>query len=201
GFCPCQVPSSRAVVAFTFRVDSGPCSHTITQGTSLAERTLILVVGRETQLATFSCSTEPSSLSQTPAKAGVHVLQRAAVEGGGVALPGESLTGDTVRALIDRVNSSAGGAFDSLPRVLQQVSGITKASTQSQERLRVASTQPPRTPLRQRDGGKQIQSDLVVASSTPGPQAVLLWTPWLSVPPGGVSMRVTGRVRWSAPWS
>ncbi|KAI4796814.1 hypothetical protein KUCAC02_026741, partial [Chaenocephalus aceratus] len=48
-------------------------------------------------------------------------------------LPGDSLTSDTVRALIDRVNSSARGGVRFVGSVLQQVSGVT-------------NDPPPRTP-------------------------------------------------------
>ncbi|KAF0026943.1 hypothetical protein F2P81_021680 [Scophthalmus maximus] len=47
-------------------------------------------------------------------------------------LPGDSLTGDTVRALIDRVNSSARGGVRFVGSVLQQVSGITNGRVHSE---------------------------------------------------------------------
>ncbi|KAF3843629.1 hypothetical protein F7725_002478, partial [Dissostichus mawsoni] len=57
-------------------------------------------------------------------------------------LPGDSLTSDTVRALIDRVNSSARGGVRFVGSVLQQVSGVTNA----EERLPFPPRSPPRTP-------------------------------------------------------
>ncbi|XP_061579197.1 raftlin-2 [Cololabis saira] len=58
-------------------------------------------------------------------------------------LPGDSLTGDTVRALVDRVNSSARGGVRFVGSVLQQVSGITSGRLHSPKR---GCRSPPRTP-------------------------------------------------------
>ncbi|XP_029314285.1 raftlin-2 [Cottoperca gobio] len=71
-------------------------------------------------------------------------------------LPGESLTGDTVRALIDRVNSSARGAFDSLAQSLQQVSGITNGRVHSPKR---GCRSPPRTPPRTPPGDAELEEN------------------------------------------
>ncbi|XP_024919477.1 raftlin-2 [Cynoglossus semilaevis] len=49
-------------------------------------------------------------------------------------LPGDSLTSDTVRALIDRVNSSARGGVRFVSSVLQQVSGVTNGRVHSPKR-------------------------------------------------------------------
>uniref|UniRef100_A0A8C6KRE0 Raftlin family member 2 n=2 Tax=Nothobranchius furzeri TaxID=105023 RepID=A0A8C6KRE0_NOTFU len=62
-------------------------------------------------------------------------------------LPGDSLTSDTVRALIDRVNSSARGGVRFIGSVLQQVSGITNGRLNSPNRSpRSPSHTPPQTP-------------------------------------------------------
>ncbi|KAL6100492.1 rftn2 [Pungitius sinensis] len=58
-------------------------------------------------------------------------------------LPGDSLTGDTVRALIDRVNSSARGGVRFVGSVLQQVSGVANGRVHSPKR---SCRSPPRTP-------------------------------------------------------
>uniref|UniRef100_A0A1A8BDN7 Raftlin family member 2 n=1 Tax=Nothobranchius kadleci TaxID=1051664 RepID=A0A1A8BDN7_NOTKA len=62
-------------------------------------------------------------------------------------LPGDSLTSDTVRALIDRVNSSARGGVRFIGSVLQQVSGITNGRLNSPNRSpRSPSHTHPQTP-------------------------------------------------------
>ncbi|XP_072253668.1 raftlin-2 [Leuresthes tenuis] len=62
-------------------------------------------------------------------------------------LPGDSLTGDTVRALIDRVNSSARGGVRFVGSVLQQVSGVSNGRTHSPKRgCRSPARTPPPTP-------------------------------------------------------
>ncbi|XP_028993572.1 raftlin-2 isoform X2 [Betta splendens] len=58
-------------------------------------------------------------------------------------LPGDSLTGDTVHALIDRVNSSARGGVRFIGSVLQQVSGSTEGRVHSPKR---GCRSPPHTP-------------------------------------------------------
>ncbi|KAK7913754.1 hypothetical protein WMY93_013965 [Mugilogobius chulae] len=58
-------------------------------------------------------------------------------------LPGDSLTGDTVRALLDRVNSSARGGVRFVGSVLQQVSGVSNGRVHSPKR---GCRSPPRTP-------------------------------------------------------
>ncbi|CAB1328634.1 unnamed protein product, partial [Coregonus sp. 'balchen'] len=59
-------------------------------------------------------------------------------------IPGESLTGDTVRALIDRVNSSARGGVRFVGSVLQQAGGGGSNSRVPSPRRGYRS--PPRTP-------------------------------------------------------
>ncbi|XP_068186249.1 raftlin-2 isoform X2 [Antennarius striatus] len=58
-------------------------------------------------------------------------------------LSGDSPTGDTVRALIDRVNSSACGGVQFIGSVLQQVSGVTNSRVHS---TKSGCCSPPRTP-------------------------------------------------------
>ncbi|XP_024116293.1 raftlin-2 isoform X1 [Oryzias melastigma] len=65
-------------------------------------------------------------------------------------LPGDSLTGDTVRALIDRVNSSARGGVRFVGSILQQVSGINSQATGS----------PPQTPPSDRELENTFSPDL-----------------------------------------
>ncbi|XP_075966447.1 raftlin-2 [Anarhichas minor] len=71
-------------------------------------------------------------------------------------LPGESLTGDTVRALIDRVNSSARGGVRFVGSVLQQVSGITNGRVHSPKR---SCRSPPRTPPRTPPGDRELEEN------------------------------------------
>nr|XP_057938654.1 raftlin-2 isoform X2 [Doryrhamphus excisus] len=68
-------------------------------------------------------------------------------------LPGESLTGDTVRALIDRVNSSARGGVRFVGSVLQQVSGLSNGGRMHSPKrgCRSPPHSPPRTPPGDRD--------------------------------------------------
>ncbi|TNN03790.1 raftlin-2 [Takifugu rubripes] len=67
-------------------------------------------------------------------------------------LPGESLTGDTVRALIDRVNSSARGGVRFIGSVLQQASGTTNSRRSSPKRgCRSPSGSPPGMPAKDRE--------------------------------------------------
>uniref|UniRef100_H3D1U6 Raftlin family member 2 n=1 Tax=Tetraodon nigroviridis TaxID=99883 RepID=H3D1U6_TETNG len=67
-------------------------------------------------------------------------------------LPGESLTGDTVRALIDRVNSSARGGLRFIGSVLQQASGSADGRLSSPKRGRGSpSGSPPGVPARDRE--------------------------------------------------
>ncbi|XP_056145553.1 raftlin-2 [Lampris incognitus] len=74
-------------------------------------------------------------------------------------LPGESLTGDTVRALIDRVNSSARGGVRFIGSVLQQVSGVGNGRVHSPKRgCRSPSHTPPRTPPAERELEENIHS-------------------------------------------
>uniref|UniRef100_A0A8C9ZG90 Raftlin family member 2 n=1 Tax=Sander lucioperca TaxID=283035 RepID=A0A8C9ZG90_SANLU len=71
-------------------------------------------------------------------------------------LPGESLTGDTVRALIDRVNSSARGGVRFVASVLQQVSGITNGRVHSPKR---GCRSPPRSPPRTPPGDRELEEN------------------------------------------
>ncbi|XP_023806963.1 raftlin-2 isoform X1 [Oryzias latipes] len=66
-------------------------------------------------------------------------------------LPGDSLTGDTVRALIDRVNSSARGGVRFVGSVLQQVSGISQKQ---------GHRSPPQTPPSDRELEDTFRPDL-----------------------------------------
>ncbi|XP_010878292.1 raftlin-2 [Esox lucius] len=59
-------------------------------------------------------------------------------------IPGESLTGDTVRALIDRVNSSARGGVRFVGSVLQQAGGVGSNGRLPSPKRGCRS--PPRTP-------------------------------------------------------
>uniref|UniRef100_A0A3Q0T1F0 Raftlin family member 2 n=1 Tax=Amphilophus citrinellus TaxID=61819 RepID=A0A3Q0T1F0_AMPCI len=71
-------------------------------------------------------------------------------------LPGDSLTGDTVRALIDRVNSSARGGVRFIGSVLQQVSGITNGRVHSPKR---GCRSPPRTPPETLPGDRELDDN------------------------------------------
>ncbi|KAI3355977.1 hypothetical protein L3Q82_017248 [Scortum barcoo] len=71
-------------------------------------------------------------------------------------LPGDSLTGDTVRALIDRVNSSARGGVRFVGSVLQQVSGITNGRVHSPKR---GCRSPPRSPPRTPPGDRELEEN------------------------------------------
>ncbi|CAI5670695.1 unnamed protein product [Oreochromis niloticus] len=71
-------------------------------------------------------------------------------------LPGDSLTADTVRALIDRVNSSARGGVRFIGSVLQQVSGITNGRVHSPKR---ACRSPPRTPPETLPGDRELDDN------------------------------------------
>uniref|UniRef100_A0A3Q1HRS5 Raftlin family member 2 n=1 Tax=Acanthochromis polyacanthus TaxID=80966 RepID=A0A3Q1HRS5_9TELE len=71
-------------------------------------------------------------------------------------LPGDSLTGDTVRALIDRVNSSARGGVRFVGSVLQQVSGITNGRVHSPKR---GCRSPPRTPPGTPPGDRELEEN------------------------------------------
>ncbi|XP_047456668.1 raftlin-2 [Mugil cephalus] len=68
-------------------------------------------------------------------------------------LPGDSLTSDTVKALIDRVNSSARGGVRFVGSVLQQVSGVNNGQVHSPKR---GCRSPPRTPPRTPPGDRQL---------------------------------------------
>lgn len=73
-------------------------------------------------------------------------------------LPGDSLTGDTVRALIDRVNSSARGGVRFVGSVLQQV---TNSRLPSPRRgLRSPPSSPPCTPPGDQDVENLYSPDL-----------------------------------------
>ncbi|TNN61873.1 Raftlin-2 [Liparis tanakae] len=71
-------------------------------------------------------------------------------------LPGEALTGDTVRALIDRVNSSARGGVRFVGSVLQQVSGVTNGRVHSPKR---GCRSPPRTPPGTPPGDRELEEN------------------------------------------
>ncbi|XP_012715331.2 raftlin-2 [Fundulus heteroclitus] len=71
-------------------------------------------------------------------------------------LPGDSLTSDTVRALIDRVNSSARGGVQFVGSVLQQVSGITNGRVHSPKR---SCRSPPRTPPQTPPGDRELEDN------------------------------------------
>ncbi|KAG7502236.1 hypothetical protein JOB18_016294 [Solea senegalensis] len=90
-------------------------------------------------------------------------------------LPGESLTGDTVRALIDRVNSSARGGVRFVGSVLQQVSGVANGRMHSPKR---GCRSPPRTPPRTPPGDGE-QEDM--SAYSPGDLRLLVffhsWAP------------------------
>ncbi|XP_012682004.1 raftlin-2 [Clupea harengus] len=67
-------------------------------------------------------------------------------------LPGDHLTGDTVRALIDRVNSSARGGVRFVASVIQQAGGGSGSRVSSPTRgCRSPPRTPPRTPPGERD--------------------------------------------------
>ncbi|XP_049584956.1 raftlin-2 [Syngnathus scovelli] len=68
-------------------------------------------------------------------------------------LPGDSLTGDIVRALIDRVNSSARGGVRFVGSVLQQVSVLSNGNRlhSPKRSCRSPTHSPPRTPPGDRD--------------------------------------------------
>ncbi|XP_038154413.1 raftlin-2 [Cyprinodon tularosa] len=71
-------------------------------------------------------------------------------------LPGDSLTCDTVRALIDRVNSSARGGVRFVGSVLQQVSGVTNGRVHSPKR---GCRSPPRTPPQTPPGDRDLEDN------------------------------------------
>ncbi|XP_045909115.1 raftlin-2 isoform X1 [Micropterus dolomieu] len=71
-------------------------------------------------------------------------------------LPGDSLTGDTVRALIDRVNSSARGGVRFVGSVLQQTSGITNGRVHSPKR---GCRSPPHTPPGTPPGDRELEEN------------------------------------------
>ncbi|XP_017276595.1 raftlin-2 [Kryptolebias marmoratus] len=71
-------------------------------------------------------------------------------------LPGDSLTSDTVRALIDRVNSSARGGVRFVGSVLQQVSGLTNGQVHSPKR---SCRSPPRTPPQTPPGDRELEDN------------------------------------------
>ncbi|XP_058475397.1 raftlin-2 [Solea solea] len=112
-------------------------------------------------------------------------------------LPGESLTGDTVRALIDRVNSSARGGVRFVGSVLQQVSGVANGRMHSPKR---GCRSPPRTPPRTPPGDGE-QEDM--SAYSPGDLRLLVffhsWAPGCApldslacqYHQGAISMRVS----------
>ncbi|XP_068602802.1 raftlin-2 [Brachionichthys hirsutus] len=129
-----------------------------TQGYVLsALHPIILSVGRTRSLA-FSLLyrailARPRRSRQTPSMC--HSIPVLRVEEW--PLPGDSLTGDTVRALIDRVNSSARGGVRFIGSVLQQVSGITNGGAQSPKR---GYRSPPRTPPPTPPGHRELEENI-----------------------------------------
>ncbi|KAL4618106.1 raftlin-2-like [Arapaima gigas] len=76
-------------------------------------------------------------------------------------LPGDSLTGDTVRALIDRVNSSARGGVRFVGSVLQQVGSESHLCNGRIPSPRRGCRSPPQTPPQDRDAeGTTYSPDL-----------------------------------------
>ncbi|XP_027879534.1 raftlin-2 isoform X2 [Xiphophorus couchianus] len=106
-------------------------------------------------------------------------------------LPGDSLTSDTVRALIDRVNSSARGGVQFVGSVLQQVSGVTNGRVHSPKR---GCRSPPRTPPGDREQEERAYSPdlslLVFFHSWP-PGCVPLDSLGCQYHQGALSMRVS----------
>ncbi|XP_005803861.1 raftlin-2 [Xiphophorus maculatus] len=106
-------------------------------------------------------------------------------------LPGDSLTSDTVRALIDRVNSSARGGVQFVGSVLQQVSGVTNGRLHSPKR---GCRSPPRTPPGDREQEERAYSPdlslLVFFHSWP-PGCVPLDSLGCQYHQGALSMRVS----------
>ncbi|KAJ3592143.1 hypothetical protein NHX12_007272 [Muraenolepis orangiensis] len=91
-------------------------------------------------------------------------------------LPGDSLTGDTVRALIDRVNSSSRGGVRFVGSVLQQMSGAAHG--------RAGCRSPPRTrPLHPPPGesGEYHQGALSMRVSRKGQVVSSLEADWLEL--------------------
>ncbi|XP_019715532.1 raftlin-2 [Hippocampus comes] len=70
-------------------------------------------------------------------------------------LPGDSLTGEIVRALIDRVNSSARGGVRFVGSVLQQVSVLSNGSRLHSPKRGCRS--PPHTPPRTPPGDRELE--------------------------------------------
>ncbi|CAL8321216.1 unnamed protein product [Merluccius merluccius] len=71
-------------------------------------------------------------------------------------LPGDSLTGDTVRALIDRVNSSSRGGVRFVGSVLQQMSGLGNGRVGSPKR---GCRSPPHTPPCTPPGDRELEEN------------------------------------------
>ncbi|XP_066542808.1 raftlin-2 [Hoplias malabaricus] len=109
-------------------------------------------------------------------------------------LPGDSLTSDTVRALIDRVNSSARGGVRFVGSVLQQATGggggVCNGRMASPRR---GCRSPPQTPPGEReveDGGYTPDQSLLVLFHSWAPGCVPLDTLACCYHQGALSMRV-----------
>ncbi|MEQ2208512.1 hypothetical protein XENOCAPTIV_003834, partial [Xenoophorus captivus] len=97
-------------------------------------------------------------------------------------LPGDSLTSDTVRALIDRVNSSARGGVQFVGSVLQQVSGITNGRVHSPKR---SCRSPPHTPTQTPPGDRELEDN----TYNPDLRLLVFFHSW---PPGCASLDSLG---------
>ncbi|XP_043987054.1 raftlin-2 [Gambusia affinis] len=110
-------------------------------------------------------------------------------------LPGDSLTSDTVRALIDRVNSSARGGVQFVGSVLQQVSGVTNGRVHSPKRgCRSPPRTPPQTPPGDREQEEHTYSpdlSLLVFFHSWAPGCVPLDSLGCQYHQGALSMRVS----------
>ncbi|KAF5903114.1 raftlin-2, partial [Clarias magur] len=108
-------------------------------------------------------------------------------------LPGESLTSDTVRALIDRVNCNARGGVRFVGSVLQQAGGARCNGRVASPRRSCRS--PPHTPPGDRDvedGGYSPDLRLLVLFHTWAPGCAPLMEPLASCyHQGALSMRVS----------
>ncbi|XP_072541316.1 raftlin-2 [Salminus brasiliensis] len=166
-----------------------------TQGYVLAAlHPIILSVGRTRSLA---CSLLYRAILTRPrpskhAVAMVHSVPVLRVEEW--PLPGDSLTSDTVRVLIDRVNSNARGGVRFVGSVLQQAGGGGVICNGRMASPRRGYRSPPRTPPGDReveDGGYSPDLRLLVLFHSWAPGCAPLETLACCYHQGALSMRVS----------